>query len=82
MLIYYLFLKKKFVKTFDNQDPGIIILDKQTPIESFINTISKIDFQRWYTNVKVIIEDFKVEMTTLIDSEVDMNYIQEGLIPT
>ena len=65
-----------------NQYPGILIPDKQTPIKSFINTISKIDFQRWYTNVKVIIEDFKVEMTTLIDSEVDMNCIQEGLIHT
>ena len=50
--------QENFVETSDNQNPGIIIPDKQTLIESFINTISKIDFQRWYTNVKVIIEDF------------------------
>ena len=65
-----------------NQDPGILIPDKQTPIKSFINTISKIDLQRWYTNVKVIIEDFEVEMVALIDLGADMNCIQEGLIPT
>ena len=39
-----------FAETSDNQDPWIIIHNKQTPIESFINTITKIDFQRWYTN--------------------------------
>ena len=38
--------KQDFVETSNNQDPGIIIPDKQTPIESFINTILKIDFQR------------------------------------
>ena len=36
--------KLDFAKTSDSQDLGIIIPNKQTPIESFINTISKIDF--------------------------------------
>ena len=36
--------QENFAKTFDNQDLGIVILDKQTPIELFINTISKINF--------------------------------------
>ena len=36
--------KQDFAETSDNQDPGIIIPNKQTPIESFINTITKIDF--------------------------------------
>ena len=70
--------QKLFVETSDNQDPGTIIPNKQTPIESIINTISKIDFEKWYTNVKVIIEDFEVKMATLIDSRGDMNCIQEG----
>ena len=74
--------QENFVETSDNQDLGIIILDKQTLIESFINTISKIDFQRRYTNVKVIIEDFEVEMAALIDWGIDVNCIQEWLIPT
>ena len=61
----------------ETQDLGIIIPNKQTPIESFINTISKIDFQRWYTNVKIIVEDFEMEIVALIDSGADMNCIQE-----
>ena len=39
--------KQDFAETSDNQNPGIIIPNKQTPIESFINTITKIDFQRY-----------------------------------
>ena len=74
--------KQDFTETSDNQDPGIIIPNKITHIESFINTISKIDFQRWYTNVKLIVEDFEIEIVALIDSEADMNCIQEGIILT
>ena len=43
--------------------------------------ISKIDFQRWYTNVKLIVEDFEIEIVALINSEADMNCIQKWLIP-
>ena len=74
--------QENFVETSNNQDLGIIIHDKQIPIESFINTISKIYFQRWYTNVKVIIEDFEVEMTTLIDLGANMNCSKKWLNPT
>ena len=69
--------QENFVETSDNQDLRIIIPDKQTPIESFINTISKKDFQILYTNVKVIIEDFEVEMIALIDLGADMNCIKK-----
>ena len=72
--------KQDFVETFDNQNPGIIISNKQAPIESFINTISKINFQRWYTSAKIIVEDFEMEIVALIDSGADMNCIQERLI--
>ena len=74
--------KQDLDETSENQEPGIIIPNKITPIESFINTISKIDFQRWYTNVKLIVEDFEIEIVALIDSGADMNCIQEGIIPT
>ena len=60
--------QENFAETSDNQDPGTIIPNKQTPIESIINTISKIDFQRWYSNVKVIIKDFEMEIVALIGS--------------
>ena len=51
-------------------------------MKSFINTISKIDYQIWYTNIKLIVEDFEMKIVVLIDSRADMNCIQEGLIPT
>ena len=73
--------KQDFVETSNNQDQGIIIPNKQTPIKSLINTISKIDFQIWYTNVKLIVKDFEMEIVVLIDLGADMNCIQEGLIP-
>ena len=69
--------KQDFAETSDNQNPGIIIPNKQTPIESFINTISKIDFQRWYTSVKIIVEDFEMKIVALIYSGADMNCNQE-----
>ena len=69
--------KQDFAETSDNQEPGIIIPNKQTPIESFINTITKIDFQRWYTNIKLIVEDFEMEIVALIYSGADMNCNQE-----
>ena len=37
---------ENFAETFDNHDPGIIVPDKQTLIESIINTISKIKFSK------------------------------------
>ena len=58
-----------------------IIPNKQTPIPSFINKITKIDFQIWYTNIKLIVDDFEMEIVALIDLGANMNYIQEGLIP-
>ena len=73
--------KQDFAETSNNQEPGIIIPNKQTPIESFINTITKIDFQIWYTNMKLIVEDFEMEIVALIDSGAYMNCIQERLIP-
>ena len=74
--------QENFVEISDSQNPGIIIPNKETLIEAFINTISKIDFQRWYTSVRLIVEDFEVEMVALVDSRVDMNCIQEEIIPT
>ena len=69
--------KQDFVETSDNQEPGIIIPNKQTPIESFINTITEIEFQRWYTNIKLIVKDFEMEIVALIDSGADMNCIKK-----
>ena len=31
-----------------------------------MNSITKIYFQRWYTKVMIIVEDFEIEMTALV----------------
>ena len=53
------------------------------PTQKYIDTISRINFQKWHSKVKIVIsKDFKFEVITLIDLGVDLNYIQEGIIPS
>ena len=48
-----------------------------------MHTISRIDFQKWHSKVKIVIsKDFEFEAIALIDSGADLNYIQEGIIPS
>ena len=35
-----------------------------------------------FTKVKLVINDFEIEVIALIDTGADLNCIQEGLIPT
>ncbi|GAV89839.1 hypothetical protein CFOL_v3_33251, partial [Cephalotus follicularis] len=49
----------------------------------FINLIERITYQKWHISITITIQDsFKIQTTALIDSEAQMNCIQEGLIPT
>jgi hypothetical protein len=48
----------------------------------YCNLLNKITPIRWHTNVKLIIDDHKIEVIVLVDSGADLNCIQEGLIPT
>jgi hypothetical protein len=51
--------------------------------ETFLNTIDKILFQKWYTKVKIVIDkEYVFEIVALLDTGADSNCIQEGLIPT
>ena len=56
-------------------------LDDQNP-EAFLSLINHIDFQKWYVSVNVIVKDVKFYSIAMLDSDADMNYIQEGLIPS
>ena len=47
-----------------------------------LRLLQKIRIQKWYSKIKIIIEDFQLETIALIDSGADLNSIQEGLIPT
>ena len=50
---------------------------------SFLQTISRINFQKWHSKVRIVIsKDFEFEVVALIDSGADLNCIQEGLIPS
>ena len=51
--------------------------------QNFLETISRINFQKWHSNVRIIInKDFEFEVIALIDSKADLNCIQEGIIPS
>ena len=51
--------------------------------EKFLETINRINFQKWHSKVRIVIsKDFEFEVIALIDSGVDLNYIQEGIIPS
>ena len=51
--------------------------------ETFLSTIDKILFQKWYTKVKIVInKEYVFERVALLDTGADSNCIQEGLIPT
>ena len=47
-----------------------------------MQTISKITFQKWYSIVTLIVEDFSTNIVALIDSGADVNCIKRGIIPT
>ena len=50
---------------------------------SFLQTISRINFQKWHSKVRIVIsKDFQFEVVALIDSGADLNCIQEGIIPS
>ena len=51
--------------------------------EAFLQTVSRIDFQKWHSKVRIVIsKDFGFEVVALIDSGADLNCIQEGIIPS
>ena len=53
------------------------------PNQKFLDTISRINFQKWHSKVRIVIsKDFEFEVIALIDSGADLNYIQEGIIPS
>ena len=58
------------------------ITEEEIPQAQFLQTISRITFQKWYSVVKFIVEDFSINVVALIDSGADQNCIKEGIVPT
>ena len=51
--------------------------------EKFLETINRINFQKWHSKVRIVIsKDFEFEAIALIDSGANLNCIQEGIIPS
>ena len=49
----------------------------------FLNIIDRMIFQKWYTEITLVFhKEFSLTVNALIYSSVDMNCIQEGLIPS
>ena len=58
------------------------IPEAEIPTTQFLQTISKITLQKWYSIVTLIIEDFSTNVIALIDSGADLNCIKGGVEPT
>ena len=58
-------------------------LEEVESSQSFVNTITKMTTQKWHIKVKLFIKpNFCKEFLALVDSGIDINCVQEGLIPT
>ena len=57
--------------------------DKSSYKDEFLNKIYRMIFQKWYTKLTLVVhKEFSLTVVALVDFSADMNYIQEGLIPS
>ena len=47
-----------------------------------LNLINKINIQIWHSKIKLVVNDFELEVIALIDTGAGLNCIQKGLLPT
>ena len=77
----------------DSPDPSIdkeiidINISNNNKIDSnrqnLLSLIDKVIFQKWHTEITLVInKEFSLTDIALIDSDINMNSIQEGLIPS
>jgi len=58
------------------------IQEIEIPHTQFLQTISKVTFQKWYSIVTLVVNDFSMNVVALIDSGADQNCIKAGVVPT
>ena len=52
-------------------------------VDAYLNTVSKVIFQRREVSLNIVIKDkFVLNIATLIDLGASLNCLQEGLVPT
>jgi len=67
---------------YENTEKDIENENENLEDEMFMGLINKIKIQKFYINIKIIINDFFLDMMALFDTGADSNFILEGLIPT
>jgi len=57
---------------------------EDTPLfeEKILSLINRIYIKKWYSKVRIKIQDFELSVVVLIGTGADLNCIQEGLVPT
>ena len=60
-----------------------LLSDKGIVDNSQLNLVNKVLPPKWFTKIKIVIShDYHSTVIVMTDSSADMNYIQEGLIPS
>ena len=78
----YPIIEKK-IEPQENCKQIVQLITQPNSKETFLNTIDKILLQKWYTEIKIVIDkEYAFETITLLDTGADSNCIHEGLIPT
>ena len=76
-------LREKFDNIIPEPSTQIIQTESQDQEQDhslFLNTISKISYQKWYINITI--HSYTISSVALLNLGADMNCIQEGLVPT
>jgi hypothetical protein len=64
------------------ENDDIEYLPKSSSTDLFINLIDRVIFQKWYTEVQIVVnKEYYFTIVALLDSGADSNCIQEELIP-
>ena len=58
------------------------IQETDIPHTQFLQKISKVTFQKWYSIVTLVVNDFSMNAVALIDSGADQNCIKAGIVRT
>ncbi|KAA0068171.1 Enzymatic polyprotein [Cucumis melo var. makuwa] len=72
-------LKEESTSDFKRKSAGKALLIEEI---GTINSISRIQNQKWMSKIVFKVKDFQLEALALIDSGADQNVIQEGLVPS
>ena len=66
----------------DSKSVGKDVENENQEDEMFMGLINKIKIQKFYINIRIIINDYVVDTMALFDTGADSNCILEGLVPT